>query len=32
VDSTDWFYAQHGPHFMGLGTAGNFTPAIFGVQ
>ncbi|HEX5423065.1 MAG TPA: aryl-sulfate sulfotransferase [Candidatus Acidoferrales bacterium] len=29
VDPTDWFYAQHGPHFSGPSTAGNFTLAIF---
>lgn len=29
VDPTDWFYAQHGPHFARPSTAGNFTLAIF---
>ncbi len=29
VDPTDWFYAQHGPHFVGPSTAGNFRLAIF---
>ena len=29
VDPTDWFYAQHGPHFVGPSTAGNFTLGIF---
>ncbi|HEV2206437.1 MAG TPA: aryl-sulfate sulfotransferase [Candidatus Acidoferrales bacterium] len=29
VDPTDWFYAQHGPHFVTASTAGNFTLAVF---
>ncbi len=29
VDPTDWFYAQHGPHFVGPSTAGNFQLAVF---
>jgi hypothetical protein len=29
VDPTDWFYAQHGPSFVGPSTAGDFSLAIF---
>ena len=29
TDPTDWFYAQHGPHFVGPSTAGNFELAVF---
>ena len=28
TDPTDWFYAQHGPSFVGTTTAGKFTLAI----
>ena len=29
VDPTDWFYAQHGPSFMGTNTAGSFALVVF---
>ena len=29
VDPTDWFYAQHGPHFVGPSSAGVFQLALF---
>jgi arylsulfate sulfotransferase len=29
VDPTDWFYAQHGPSFIGSQTAGKFTLTLF---
>lgn len=29
ADPTDWFYAQHGPSFVGPNTSGNFSLALF---
>lgn len=29
TDPIDWFYAQHGPSFVGTSTAGKFTLAVF---